>query len=701
MARINSTKASQIILYLYAQGYKAGGARQIGPDIADYLISTGHTFANPTVEKKIRSMPSAGWSSMMANDWPNNAANVSGLFGIDAYNIDKYTQQLGYSGVVSSPRGAPFGADKGGKGRGAKGRDFNKTGWDTVNLDSIATDGRLHPDYVAKLQNLAGGTPFRDEFERGNPRYQVGSKLATYSGSVPTISAVSATPTTPTPTPTVEPDEEVIEAVIEAIDEIADSIVADLVQYQVTDDLSVFLKDGETFVPNTEGERKVSSKAYAANSGVFEITTGTVQVTMPKLSNEIAGIDLLIGAEDPVAIMKAYADMTNIVIIKDADEEDMEVVAAPQVHFIIDAVEKQVFISINDMVIPAVRNNAGQPYVFDKLSIVVDEPSRSNKVIDVLIDGSSLITGKTISDEKGKYNEYGFPFAGVEGLPVNCYPDNYEDEGAVGAGPIEKAAQALNRFIVEGGRPVRFGSSPQSITYNLDMLDESVLQPLALDFDTDLDLDTMAIAFNLIYQSPNDSSNLFPGFDINTGLPVAETVLFPDDVRNLRPVNEDQKVMLQKFTARRAGQGIDKIRIASSNLQGMADIKLGDLTLNTELYTQVEVTFEDGSVMLIPDGDERFKALDNANNEIQGVISLNEVSNKPNIMVLSSDVKESYEALEKARRSARISDKFNRKNADNKIITQTAMIQQDSTYYIVMGVGDNTVVVELDMSKEE
>ena len=44
MARINSTKASQIILYLYAQGYKAGGARQIGPDIADYLISTGARF---------------------------------------------------------------------------------------------------------------------------------------------------------------------------------------------------------------------------------------------------------------------------------------------------------------------------------------------------------------------------------------------------------------------------------------------------------------------------------------------------------------------------------------------------------------------------------------------------------------------------------------------------------------------------------
>ena len=701
MARINSTKASQIILYLYAQGYKAGGARQIGPDIADYLISTGHTFANPTVEKKIRSMPSAGWSSMMANDWPNNASNVRGLFGTDAYNVDKYTQQLGYSGIISSPRGAPYGADKGAKGRAAKGRDFNKTGWDIANLDAIANTGRLHPDYVTKMENLGSGTPFTTEFERGNPRYDVGSKLTSFSGRVPTISAVSATPTTPAPSSFIEPEPEVIEAVVEAIDEVADSIVADLVQYQVTDDLSVFLKDGETFVPNTEGDRKVSSKAYAANSGVFEVTTGTVQVTMPILSDEIAGIDLLIGAEDPVAIMTAYTDMTNIEIIKDADGEDMEVVASPAVHFIIDATEKQVFISINGMVVPAVRNNAGQPYIFDKLSIVVDEPSRSNKVIDVLVDGSSLITGKTISDEKGKYNEYGFPFAGVEGLPVNCYQEHYDDEGAVGAGPIEKAAQALSRFIAEGGRPVRFGPSPQYITYNLDMLDESVLQPLALDFDTDLDLDTMAIAFNLIYQSPNDSSNLFPGFDINTGLPVAETVLFPDDVRNLRPVNEEQKVMLQKFTARRAGQGIDKIRIASSNLQGMADIKLGDLTLNTELYTQVEVTFEDGSIMLIPDGDERFKALDNANDEIQGVISLNEVTNKPNIMVISSDVKESYEALEKARRSARISDKFNRKDSDNKIITQTAMIQQDSIYYIVMGVGDNTVVVELDMSKEE
>ena len=64
-------------------------------------------------------------------------------------------------------------------------------------------------------------------------------------------------------------------------------------------------------------------------------------------------------------------------------------------------------------------------------------------------------------------------------------------------------------------------------------------------------------------------------------------------------------------------------------------------------------------------------------------------------------MQEIYESIEGARRSARISDKFNRKDSNNKIVTQTAMIQQDSTYYIIMGVGDNTVVVELDMSKEE
>jgi len=701
MARISATKANQIILYLYAQGYKAGGARKIGDDIADYLLATGHTFANATVEKKVRTAPSAGWSGVLKQHTENDPI-ISSMFGVNAYDLDKYTQQLGYSGIISSPRGAPYGADGGGKGRGAKGANYNTTGWDTVNLDSIANNSALHPDYVSKLKNLAGGTPFTTEFDRGNPRYEVGSKLATYRGGVPTISAVSATPTTSTPSTATEPEEEEeIAAVVEAV---ADSIVSDLVKYQETDDLSIFLKDGDAFTPVIAGDRKVSSKAYAANSGVFEVTKGNVQVTMPVLSNEIGGIDLMPGVEDPAGMMKSIlSKFSNIVEALDADGEPYEVVAAPEVHFIIDAEAKAVFISINNEVVPAVANAAGQPYTFDKLSVVVDEPSRSNKIIDVLLDGKALLTGKTISNELGKFNEYGFPFAGVEGLPVDCYPDHYE-EGAVGAGPVEKAAGALARFIATGGRPVRFGTGVQSITYNLDNLPESVLQPLALDFDTLLDLDNQAIYFNLVMQGPNDSSNLFPGFDINTGLPEAEAVLFPDDVRNLRPINEDQKVMLQKFSGRKAGLGIKQMRIASSNLQGMADLELGVGTVNAEVYTQVEVTFEDDSVMLIPDGDERFKALDNSNEEIQGVVSLNEETDKPQIMVLTGHkayMQEIYESIEGARRSARISDKFNRKDSNNKIVTQTAMIQQDSTYYIIMGVGDNTVVVELDMSKEE
>ncbi len=705
MARISASKANQIILYAYAQGYKTGGYKKLGNDIADYLLATGHTFANPTVEKKVRSAhsgASSAWSGVLKQHTENDPI-ISSMFGVNAYDLDKYTQQLGYSGIISSPRGAPYGADKGGKGRGAKGPNWNTTGWDTVNLDSIATTGALHPDYVSKLKNLAGGTPFRDEFDRGNPRYEVGSKLATYRGTVPTISAVSATTTTPAPSSFIEPEEEEeeIAAVVEAV---ADSIVSDLVKYQETDDLSIFLKDGDAFTPVIAGDRKVSSKAYAANSGVFEVTKGNVQVTMPVLSNEIGGIDLMPGVEDPAGMMKSIlSKFSNIVEALDADGEPYEVVAAPEVHFIIDAEAKAVFISINNQVVPAVANAAGQAYTFDKLSVVVDEPSRSNKIIDVLLDGKALLTGKTISNELGKFNEYGFPFAGVEGLPVDCYPDHYE-EGAVGAGPVEKAAGALARFIAEGGRPVRFGTGVQSITYNLDNLPESVLQPLALDFDTQLDLDNQAIYFNLVMQGPNDSSNLFPGFDINTGLPEAEAVLFPDDVRNLRPINEDQKVMLQKFSGRKAGLGIKQMRIASSNLQGMADLELGVGTVNAEVYTQVEVTFEDDSVMLIPDGDERFKALDNSNEEIQGVISLNEETDKPQIMVLTGRkayMQEIYESIEGARRSARISDKFNRKDSNNKIVTQTAMIQQDSTYYIIMGVGDNTVVVELDMSKEE
>jgi len=707
MARITPIKVNQIILYLYAQGYKAGNARKLGPDIVEYLIGAGHTM-NSSVEKKLRTMPSAGWSSQMS-DWTSNAPIIPAMFGgLSAYQLDEYyTRRLPNSGGIElNPTGAPSGRLGGGKGSAAKFGNYNTTGWDTTNLDSIANDGKLNSEYVSRLQNLRAGSPFRTEFAPvGFTGYTLGSALSRYSSTVPTPSGATVVAPSSTPTPTPSPiTEEEEEEVIEAIEEVAGSIVADLDKFTEKTDWSIFIKDGETFTPATKGERKVSTKSYLASNGIFDITSGKVVVTMPVLSPELGGLDIYTS----IPAFGSLPDETlysNLLTIQDPDDEDEELfyIAPPTVHFVLDADTQQVSIVINGEQVPAVKDEAGLPYSFNKLQIVVDDPSRSSKIIDVLLDGNALITGKTVQNELGKFNQYGFPVAGVQGLPVDCYADNYDKEAAVGDSPDEKALKATWRYIDEGGRDVRFGISPQSIDYNLDMLSEAVLQPLALDFDTELDLTTQSIYFNLLLSSVMNSSNLFPGFDINSGLSEAEGIILPDDVRNLRPMTEDNKVMLQKFSGRKAGMGIKQIRIASSNLQGPADISIGGKTYNAEVYTQVEVTFEDDAVLLIPDSDEGFKALDNSNSELTGTVSVSETTEKPQIFLLSppTDIQQIYEAIEKTRRSARLSDKNNRKDADNKIITQTAMIQQDNSYYIIMGVGDNTVVVELNMGKEE
>jgi len=380
-------------------------------------------------------------------------------------------------------------------------------------------------------------------------------------------------------------------------------------------------------------------------------------------------------------------------------------IAPPSVQFILDADKGQVFISINGEVIPAVLNESGIPYLFNNLEIIVADPTRSNKIIDVTLDGASLVTGKTVNNPAyGNYSNYGFPLAGVAGLPSDCYKEHYDAaETAPGKTAEALAAVALWRYIEDGGRDVRFGTASQSIIYNFEDLGELYLQPLALNYDKALDLATQAVYFNLKLGDLTNST-LFPGFNITDGKAEAEGILYPNDVSNLRPVDEDGLVMLQKFRGRKAGEGIEQIRIATSNLQGLADVEIGGVTYNAEVYTQVEITFEDGKIMMIPDGDERFKAVDNSNTEISGIVQQSEVTEKPQIFILSApaNLKEVYESIEKARRSARISDKSNRIDAvNNNIITQTTMIKQDDSYYIIMGIGDNTVVVELDMSREE
>ena len=706
MARITPAKVDQIILYLYAQGYKAGGARALGPDIVAYLFAQGHTM-NGAVEKKLLTMPSAGWSSLMSN-WTDNLSIVSSIFGINAYDIDeKYTKLLPTSrSIVLSPKGSPYGADGGGKGRATKFGNWNATGWDMLNLDSIAENNTLDADYLIKLQNLKSGSPFTSEFTVMFPGYQKGSALLRYSVAPPTVGSAtpitaSSTPAPATATATITEEEE--EEIEEAIAELADSIITDLLKYQVKDDWSIFVKDGGKVPVVKAGDRKVSSKAYLANSAAFPVTSGQVIVTMPVLSPELGGIDIDLSVQ---AQLKADpSTMTNLIEVTDSDEEEYLAIAPPTVQFIIDADLNQVFISINGEVIPAVLNESGIPYLFDKLELIVSDPATSNKIMEVKLDGESLVTGRTVNNESyGNYNNYGFPLAGVSGLPPECYKEHYDaSETAPGQTNTALAGAALWRYIDEGGRDVRFGTSAQSIIYNFEELDESYLQPLALDYDTPLDLDTQAVYFNLKYQSAGlTNSTLFPGFDITSGNACSEGILYPNDVSNLRPVNEDNKVMLQKFRGRKAGEGIEQIRVASSNLQGVADVEINGVTYHAEVFTQVEITFDGGDIMTIPDSDERFKAVDNSNTEIQGVVQQSEITEKPQMFILSAptNLKEVYESIEKSRRSARLSDKNNRKE-DNKIVTQTAMIKQGDSYYIIMGVGENTVVVELDMSKEE
>ena len=101
----------------------------------------------------------------------------------------------------SSPHGSP----SGGKGRAAKFNRYNQTGWDNLNLESIAMTGKPDPAYLALLQELKGGKSFSDLFDTVFTRYEVGSGLERYAATPPTVGG--ATPITPS-TPVKEEEEE-------------------------------------------------------------------------------------------------------------------------------------------------------------------------------------------------------------------------------------------------------------------------------------------------------------------------------------------------------------------------------------------------------------------------------------------------------------------------------------------------------------
>ncbi|MHA1288383.1 MAG: hypothetical protein ACTSPB_13340 [Candidatus Thorarchaeota archaeon] len=700
MVRVSDTAVDYILAYFWLQGGKAGRIRKIGPDMADYLISKGHTFS-PRAEKKLRTVPSASFSTSVSTPWTSNAGWIAATFGESAYNIDAYYTRNLPTGRSIELGIDPMGSPGGGKGRAWKATNFNQTGWDVINIESIVNTNKPDPRWIALLNNVAvsGGASFTADFPVTNPRYEIGSGLMRYAGTPPAISG-APTPTTgatPPPTPTTPAVEPVVEPEPEPVVETVDVSFDDFKDNLSLDDLSVFVVNGANTPTIKPSDRKISSKAFVASAGKFSVESGQISITMrtpdaAKLTNDLE-VAWITGEQDPSKLFDMEGDM---VTITDEEGEEYEVPAPPKVKFIVDCDEKKVFISVNGEMIQAIKDES--EYAFAKCEITVEEPAKGGKITSVFLDGSPIEFGK----KTGAIYDYGFPIRGVMGLPENCYADAYDaTEVTAGKDPTTQMFAARGKFYALGGRLIQFGT-PQSYTYDMSQMDEKVLQPLALNFDTELDLDKQGIFFTLLYQNAlTDGSNLFPGFDINSTVDAnMENLLFPNDVRNLRPKTEDNKVMLQKAGAmRRAGEGIEKIEIDSSNLQNTGELEIGGKTYTTEVYSQVQVTFDGGDTMLIPDGDDRFRAIDNSDSEIMGTISVDESTERPQIQIISGDLDDIYESLEASRRSNRLSKRFNRESK-GEIVSQTGMVKQGDSYYIIMGVGSQTVVVELDMEQK-
>ena len=316
--------------------------------------------------------------------------------------------------------------------------------------------------------------------------------------------------------------------------------------------------------------------------------------------------------------------------------------------------------------------------------------------------------------------DYGFPLNGVLGLPPESYLEYYPegDPEEVMDQPTTLIGIARGELLAKGGRPIVFGK-PQSYAYDMGELDEKYLQPLALNFDTTLSEDDAAV-FILNYGGKlNNKTNLFPGQidDKVAGFTELQMFAYPNDIRNVRPMNEESVVMLQDYQRRKTGEGIKDIMIDSSNLKDTVTFDIGGIEYTAKVYTQVQITFDeyragktevDEMAILIPDGDMRFRGMDNSNAELSGeVTSLEDSSEIANVIVIEGKAQEIYETLENQRHSARISSKYNAIDSiDKQIITKTLLVEQtvageddkkESMYYLIVGTGKTTKVIKMDM----
>jgi len=714
MANVDAEKAQKILMYLWANGFKytnmaEGAGVGLGADVILFLEGQGHIVsskARKTLlcdnDKKYtpRGSGIAGstYSELIGSKWHENTPSylklVSETFGLTRDEVDTlYSNGVLRLGVPVPPR-------KGGAGRSQKYPKFNRDGWGAININAIAETGSVDSNWTKSVKDNASGTTTMEALS-GRTGYELGTALGTYTSYLPTVTpsgiAPAPAPATPSTSSATSPSSSGEESEEEEVEEEpVPAPPSEFEDYLVKDDLSLWWKNGKTPPSITAvSEREVSSKAWTAKGGKIDIGMATLRVIVgsktPTWNIDMLQMLVSNGDIDNDEFMEFYSGLTNTETLEDDDGGEYDGIKTPAVSFVF--MDGQCYIEIEGFgMVPATKGGDFATYVI--LEIVMDEPSLGGKITDIRVNKTSFT--EILNNLDGVY---GFPYLGLEGEENRFKADNYTDEGA-GNSAEQQSLRALSKaYIEEGYRQIDFNtpaSTPLVFEFDKATLPDDVLQPLALDFDTKLNLETQGVFFALDYASSKDASDLFPGFNINDNSDSnQQEFMFPFDIRNLRPVNEDGKVLSP--TKRDVGEGIASIEVASKDQADAYSIKLGSKTYETITYSQIKITTDAGETILIPDADERFEALDNQNKVIKGTIN-DEWRVSPTLMVVTGklEVADIEKYLTASRRSSRLSSRYNAiDELTGKVDTKTIMVQQNNDYVIVVGIGPKTYALKI------
>ena len=575
MANVDAEKAQKILMYLWANGFKYTNMAEaagvgLGADVILFLESQGHIVSSKARKTllcdndkkytpKGSGIAGSTYSELIGSQWHENSPSymtlVSETFGLTRDEVDTlYSNGVLRLGVPVPPR-------KGGAGRSQKYPNFNRDGWGPININAIAETGSVDSNWTKSVKDNASGTTTMQALS-GRTGYTLGSGLGTYSATIPTVtpSGIAPAPATSSTPPKEEESEEEEEEVEEPVP----APPSEFEDYLVKDDLSLWWKNGKKPPSITYGsEREVSSKAWTAKGGKIDIGMAALRVIVgsktPTWNIDMLQMLVSNGDIDNDEFKDFYSAITNTETLMDADGGEYDGIKTPEVSFVF--MDGQCYIEIVGFgMVPATRG--GDFATYAKLEIVMDEPSLGGKITDIRVNKTSFTE---ILDNLG--GVYGFPYLGLEGQENRFKADNYTDEGA-GNSAEQQSLRALSKaYIEEGYRQIDFNTpASTSLVFEFDKatLPDDVLQPLALDFDTKLNLETQGVFFALDYASSKDASDLFPGFNINDNSDSnQQQFMFPFDIRNLKPVNEDGKVLSPP--KRDVGEGIASIEVASKD----------------------------------------------------------------------------------------------------------------------------------------